>query len=107
MALLAELFFQAKTGDLPYEDLNGFKSDVLGLTYTKSEPTSKKSLELIGYLMDNYTAAKHRAVWVFVRRGCVELEDIAKELNFSIIDLDKILKGKSIQKKSTPRKDLF
>ena len=33
--------------------------------------------------------------------------DIAKELNYSIIDLDKISKSTKTTKKQTPKKDIF
>ena len=106
---LNEIYFQAGTGDFVYKDLNSFKCDILALTYTKSDLTSKKSIELMNYLMDNYTTNKHKSVWAFVRKGCVEIEYTAKELNFTIIDLDNFVleHTKTVISKPASRKDLF
>ena len=106
-SVLCELFFLQESADLPYRGLNAFKGDIIVLDYNITEMVSKKAVEIIRNLM-KYYIDKGRAVWVFTRPGVPEIKDLTGLLNYSIIDLDKVIKQKTTSTtKASKKSDLF
>lgn len=99
---IVEIYFTNTSGDLPYHDLSSFDTDILGINIGLSDPNSKKSTELVQYLMYDYERFS-KSLWLFVKGDNKDVLTLAKELNYTIIDLDSIVPNKKPSTKQSTK----